>query len=198
MRLIIMRKIGWVPLATWCVIAFACLTIEIPAQQSGNSPRPTQASELEPLAVDDGVHQGEVLLSLSLDDSGAVASAAASSGGGDLVPVAIANTKIFRHPNLPGASGLTQRVLFLRGKDVKTVPPEYPLMARNAHVWGAVRMVATVAPDGHVDNATILSGQPLLQNSARDSLLRWKFPTIEQQDSPVSYHAVVTINYFLR
>lgn len=197
MHRIIMSKIG-IPLATCCVIAFACLAIAMPGQQQGSSPPSSQTSQLEPLAVDDGVHHGEVLLNLSLDSAGAVANASALSGGGDLVSIAIANTRLFRHPTRPGASGLTQRVIFFRGKDVKTVPPEYPMLARNAHVWGAVRMVATVASDGHVDDVTILFGAPLLQNSARDSVLKWKFPLIEQQGSPVSYHAVVTINYSLQ
>jgi TonB family protein len=178
-----------------CVIATLCVALRISAQQQASPPAAAvPQAELQPLIIDDGRHQGEVALTIDLDSNGSVANATASSGG-DLVPIAIAGTKIFRYANHGSASGLTQQVLFVRGKDVKSVAPIYPPIAKAAHVTGTVRMVATVAADGHVTDVTVLSGPPMLQGSAKDSLFQWIFPPVQRSGAPSPSHAIVDIHF---
>lgn len=176
-----------------CATLVLLLATRISAQQS-TAAAATAISELPPLIVDDGKHQGEVALTLNLDSNGSVANATAASGG-DLASIATTDAKVFRYPNRAGSSGIAQRVVFLRGKDVKSVPPVYPSIAKAAHVTGTVRMVATVAADGHITDVTVLSGPPMLAGSAKESLLKWTFPPMQQGGSPVSSHAIVDIHF---
>lgn len=57
----------------------------------------------------------------------------------------------------------------------RRVTPQYPELARRMHVEGAVRVEATVAPDGDVTSAKALNGNTLLQSAAVQAIRRWKF-----------------------
>jgi TonB family protein len=43
------------------------------------------------------------------------------------------------------------------------------------NVSGKVKIEAAVAADGHVVSAKLIGGSPLLVNSARDALKKWRF-----------------------
>ncbi len=43
------------------------------------------------------------------------------------------------------------------------------------HLSGTVRMIVVVAPDGSVESARAMGGHPLLVESAKDAVKRWKF-----------------------
>jgi TonB family protein len=55
-------------------------------------------------------------------------------------------------------------------------PPQYPPLARLAHVEGAVSVRLELDESGGVTNATIQSGHPLLQGVVKEAVLLWKFP----------------------
>jgi TonB family protein len=68
--------------------------------------------------------------------------------------------------------------LFCRAEDRKVqkrVPPVYPELARRMHVSGAVRILATVAPDGTVTEVRTLNGNKLLSPAAEEAVKKWKF-----------------------
>lgn len=54
-------------------------------------------------------------------------------------------------------------------------PPVYPLLARQARISGDVRILASIRLDGSVERAEVLSGHPLLKQSAVDSALKSTF-----------------------
>jgi TonB family protein len=57
----------------------------------------------------------------------------------------------------------------------KRVAPVYPELARRMHVSGAVRILATVAPDGTVTDVKTLNGNKLLSPAAEEAVKKWKF-----------------------
>ena len=58
----------------------------------------------------------------------------------------------------------------------KNEPIPYPQMGRIAHIQGDVRVAIRIdAASGAVISATALSGHPLLQKSATDSISKWSF-----------------------
>ncbi len=155
--------------------------------------------ELNPILVNtDSLNgpKGEVLLSIDLDSKGAVAHAKAISGPKDLTGPAIADAKMFLYSDRPNASGLVQHILFRRDADeVRMVAPDYPPLALRAHASGLVQLIATIAADGHVIDATVISGHPLLRNEAENALRRSVFAPVLKNGVAVSYHAIVSFNF---
>jgi protein TonB len=58
---------------------------------------------------------------------------------------------------------------------VEKVVPEYPAMARQLKLVGRVEVEATVDVEGKVENAKIVSGNPVLGTAAVNAMKRWKF-----------------------
>lgn len=55
--------------------------------------------------------------------------------------------------------------------------PRYPRVALAAQVQGVVELKTTVARDGHVTEAEVRSGNPLLAPTALSAVKRWRFAT---------------------
>ena len=55
------------------------------------------------------------------------------------------------------------------------VQPEYPALARRMHITGSVIVQASIEPSGSVSEAHATSGHALLQPSAQEAVLHWKF-----------------------
>jgi TonB family protein len=71
--------------------------------------------------------------------------------------------------------------------------PEYPGMARIAHIQGKVNARLDVGANGNVTSISFQIGHPVLQASVKDSLAKWKFPT-----SAESRQVEVTVNFILK
>jgi protein TonB len=54
-------------------------------------------------------------------------------------------------------------------------PPEYPPMAKQLKIEGAVELEAVVGENGTVEKVNIVSGNPVLTRPASDAVKRWKF-----------------------
>jgi TonB family protein len=55
------------------------------------------------------------------------------------------------------------------------VAPIYPDIARRMKISGAVKIEATVDPDGKVSEAKTVSGNRILAPAAEDAVRKWKF-----------------------
>lgn len=78
-------------------------------------------------------------------------------------------------------------------KLIYRVNPVYPSLALQARVSGTVVLAAVIDEEGSVTNLKVLSGHPLLNNSAVEAVSQWKYlPTILNGE-PVSVSAVVTV-----
>ncbi len=53
--------------------------------------------------------------------------------------------------------------------------PVYPELARQMHVGGAIVLLITILPDGHVSDVKLESGHPLLANAAEVAVRRWRY-----------------------
>ena len=61
-------------------------------------------------------------------------------------------------------------------RKVKTrIEPTYPPLARQLNLSGKVKIEVTVAADGHVVNARVLGGNPVLAGAAVDAVKMWKY-----------------------
>jgi protein TonB len=77
------------------------------------------------------------------------------------------------------------------------VRPEYPRDARAAKVQGIVVLEAKIDPEGHVCSARVRRSIPLLDQSAIDAVLRWRFTPAKVNDVAVPVIMTLTVNFTL-
>lgn len=76
-----------------------------------------------------------------------------------------------------------------------SVPPDYPLLARQMKVQGAVILQALIARDGTIQRLEILSGPEILATAAREAVKQWHFKPYLQNGQPVETQARITVNF---
>jgi TonB family protein len=76
-----------------------------------------------------------------------------------------------------------------------SVPPDYPLLARQMKVQGAVSLQALISRDGTIQELQILSGPGILAAAAREAVKQWHFKPYVQNGQPVETQARITVNF---
>jgi protein TonB len=76
-----------------------------------------------------------------------------------------------------------------------SVPPNYPLLARQMKVQGAVSLMALISRDGTIQELQILSGPGILATAAREAVKQWHFKPYLQNGQPVETQARITVNF---
>ena len=75
------------------------------------------------------------------------------------------------------------------------VKPEYPESAKAAKVQGVVVLEAQIEMDGHVCNARVVRSIPLLDQSAIDAVLKWRFTPAKMNRVAVPVVTTLTVNF---
>jgi protein TonB len=78
-----------------------------------------------------------------------------------------------------------------------SVQPEYPAIAKQAHVWGTVVVNAVIDEHGNVVGARAVSGHPLLVPAALKAVLQWKYEPTLLNGMPVAVEMEVTVHFSL-
>jgi TonB family protein len=73
--------------------------------------------------------------------------------------------------------------------------PNYPIIAKQAGVEGEVTVSAVIDITGKLTNMKILSGSPMLQQAALDSLRTWKYEPAFLNDKPVPVQTSITVKF---
>jgi periplasmic protein TonB len=82
-------------------------------------------------------------------------------------------------------------------KVIVQVLPKYPVIARQTHIQGQVRIDAVLDEQGNVVEMKIISGHPLLYQAALDALKQWKYEPTYLNNRPIAVKLIVTINFQL-
>jgi protein TonB len=80
---------------------------------------------------------------------------------------------------------------------VKRVIPVYPALAKQARIQGAVKLIGVIATDGTVQQLRVLSGHPLLVQSALDAVRQWVYRPTLLNVEPVEVEAPIDVNFTL-
>src|SRR5437660_2487065 len=78
---------------------------------------------------------------------------------------------------------------------IHQVTPEYPPEAKQAHIEGTVHLQAVIGTDGAVKELTVLSGHPLLVQSALDAVCKWRYRTTRLNGEPVEVVRTIDVLY---
>jgi protein TonB len=82
-----------------------------------------------------------------------------------------------------------------QAKLVSQPMPVYPPLARQARIQGNVVLHAIISKDGHVEQLSVISGHPLLIQSALDAVRQWRYqPTLLNGD-PVEVDTTITVTF---
>lgn len=73
--------------------------------------------------------------------------------------------------------------------------PAYPILAQAAGVTGAVQYEIDISPEGRVIAARLIHGSPMLEQSAYDTVTRWRFSPFEARGTPVTARTIVTLMF---
>ena len=77
----------------------------------------------------------------------------------------------------------------------RPVEPNYPLLAKQMKVQGAVVLEALIGRDGNIQDLHILSGPTILSAAAREAVKQWRFKPYLQAGQAVETEARITVNF---
>ena len=81
------------------------------------------------------------------------------------------------------------------GQIQNKVQPEYPQIAKVAHISGTVVLHAIIAKDGTIQELQYISGPPMLMKSAMDAVKQWKYKPYLLNGDPVEVETTINVDF---
>jgi periplasmic protein TonB len=75
------------------------------------------------------------------------------------------------------------------------VSPDYPAIAKQLKIEGAVELEVLVTESGAVEKVNIVSGNPVLTRPASDAVKKWKFAPFTHDGKPVKALVPVSMSF---
>jgi periplasmic protein TonB len=82
-------------------------------------------------------------------------------------------------------------------KLVNKVQPVYPPLARQTRISGTVKLHAIIAKTGQVESLQVISGHPLLVQSALDAVKQWRYQPTLLNGEPVEVDTEIDVIFSL-
>jgi protein TonB len=76
-----------------------------------------------------------------------------------------------------------------------SVPPNYPVLARQMKVQGVVLLQALISREGTIQELQVLNGPGILATAAREAVKQWRFKPYYLNGQPVETQARITVNF---
>jgi protein TonB len=77
----------------------------------------------------------------------------------------------------------------------RSVKPDYPVLAKQMKVQGAVVLQALIDKGGNIQELHVVSGPAILANAAEEAVKQWHFKPYYQQGQAVETEARITVNF---
>ena len=81
---------------------------------------------------------------------------------------------------------------------LQSTAPEYPEVARRAGIEGEVTLLLRIGTDGSVEDATLLSGEPVLGRAAAEAVEQWRYSPARIGEEPVNVLTSVSFAFQLQ
>lgn len=85
----------------------------------------------------------------------------------------------------------------LNTKALSKVTPDYPRMAKNSRVQGAVSVDVIIDVTGKVVSGCVVSGHPLLRAASIHAAMQWQFSPTRLSGEPVAVKGFIVFNFRL-
>jgi protein TonB len=99
-------------------------------------------------------------------------------------------------PNGPPSNRIRTSVV-MEGNLIRRVEPQYPVIAKQIHLEGAVVLNAIIGRDGNIERMEVASGPTLLAAAAKEAVSRWKYRPYLLNGEPVEVETQITVNFVL-
>ena len=83
------------------------------------------------------------------------------------------------------------------GNIIYRVQPNYPPIARQARIQGAVELRAIISKAGTIENLVVVSGHPMLVKSAIEAVRQWRYRAYLLNNEPIEVETEITVNFVL-
>ena len=116
-----------------------------------------------------------------------------ASGGviGSILGAANSTAPRVQASRIKVSSGVTSGLL------ISKVQPTYPPIAKAARLQGTVVLQAVISKQGTIENLKVISGPPMLYQSAIDAVSRWRYRPYILNGEPVEVETQVSVVYNL-
>jgi protein TonB len=111
--------------------------------------------------------------------------------GGILSSANVAVPKIATPQRVRVSSGVSTGLL------IRKVQPNYPQLAKQARIQGAVVLQAEISKDGTIQNLQLISGHPMLAPAAIEAVKQWRYKPYLLNGEPVAVETQVVVNFSL-
>lgn len=98
-------------------------------------------------------------------------------------------------PAIPQRLRISQGVS--TGRLIHRVEPKYPLIAQQARIEGAVVLSAVISRQGTIENLQLISGHPMLVQSALAAVAQWQYRPYLLSGEPVEVETTITVTFKL-
>jgi TonB family protein len=105
---------------------------------------------------------------------------------------ALAGSPSLRVPDPPPPTEIVKQ-----GQLIRRFDPEYPMIARDQHAEGTVRLNVTIGPDGVVRGIAVLGGPRLLVEAAESAVRQWRYTPTTLDGKPVEFQREVDLTFHL-
>lgn len=85
----------------------------------------------------------------------------------------------------------------MAAKLIRQPKPVYPPLAKQARISGTVRLSAIIGKDGTIQSLQVVSGHPLLQQSALEAVRNWVYQPTLLNGEPVDVVTTIDVNFTL-
>lgn len=111
--------------------------------------------------------------------------------GGIIGSTPVAVPKVAAPARIRVSAGVQQ------GNLINQVKPSYPPIAKAARIQGAVVLQAEISKQGTIENLRVISGHPMLVQSALDAVKQWRYKPYLLNGDPVPVETTITVNFTL-
>jgi len=80
---------------------------------------------------------------------------------------------------------------------IRKVTPNYPPLAKQARIQGAVVLQAEISKEGTIQNLQLISGHPMLAPAAIEAVKQWRYKPYLLNGEPVAVETQVVVNFSL-
>ena len=99
------------------------------------------------------------------------------------------------HP--PAASLVHLPSRLVEGNLIFKSIPQYPIIAKTAHIEGTVELQATISTTGTIENLRVISGNAMLREAAIDAVKTWRYRPYLLNGQPVEVETTVDVIFKL-
>jgi periplasmic protein TonB len=104
-------------------------------------------------------------------------------------------------PSIPHAPPVTQPLRIggevQQANLISQLKPQYPALAKQARIQGAVVLEAVISRSGTIVNLKVISGHPLLIQGALEAVRQWRYKPTLLNNEPVEVLTTITVNFSL-